>query len=103
MSWHKEGYDVNENDYKNKSMSEVKFIDGLIVKEGKPDFVKAKLSFKIEEFAKFVKENQKDGWLNIDILESKNGKLYGKLNQFEPNKMANDLNKSTEDKDDLPF
>lgn len=72
-------------------MSEVKFIDGLIVKEGKPDFVKAKLSFKIEEFAKFVKENQKDGWLNIDILESKNGKLYGKLNDFTPEKKEDDM------------
>lgn len=78
-------------------MSEVKFIDGLIVKEGKPDFVKAKLSFKIEEFAKFVKENQKDGWLNIDILESKNGKLYGKLNDFVPEK------KGEESEDGMPF
>jgi len=79
-------------------MSEVKFIDGLIVKEGKPDFVKAKLSFKIEEFAKFVKENAKDGWLNIDILESKNGKLYGKLNDFQPNK-----ENYRGDAGDLPF
>ena len=77
-------------------MSEVKFIDGLIVKEGKPDFVKAKLSSKIEEFAKFVKENAKDGWLNIDILESKNGKLYGKLNEFQPEKKG-------EESKDLPF
>ena len=77
-------------------MSEVKFIDGLIVKEGKPDFVKAKLSFKIEEFAKFVKENAKDGWLNIDILESKNGKLYGKLNEFKPEKKG-------EEDDSMPF
>ena len=72
-------------------MSEVKFIDGLIVKKATPDFVKAKLSIKVDDFAKFVKENKKDGWLNIDILESKNGNLYAKLNEFKPEKKEDDI------------
>lgn len=70
-------------------MAEKKFTDGLVViqpREGAPDFVKGRLSFKVETFIKFLKENTKeDGWCNVDILQSKAGdKWYGVLNNWKP-------------------
>lgn len=81
---------------------EKKFPDGLIVKEGNVDFCKAKLSIKADEFIKYLHDNSNNGWVNIDILLSKNGKLYASLNNFKP-----DTSKKTEVKQDegadLPF
>lgn len=76
-------------------MEQKTFADGLIAKkpsDAAPDFVKAKLSFKTEEFTAFLEAHTKsDGWCNIDILESKNGKWYAALNQFtKPTEAADD-------------
>ena len=63
------------------------FIDGLIFKkprEGAPDFVRGSLSVKVQEFTKFCQEHQKNGWVNIDILKSKEGKTYLALNDWKP-------------------
>ena len=65
-------------------MSDIIFVDGLIVKEAKPDFVICKLSVKVEEFVEFCNKHENKGWVNIDILESKAGKLYSKLNDYKP-------------------
>lgn len=65
---------------------ENKFVSGLFVskRENSPDFVKANLSFN-EKFIDYLKENfNAKGYVNIDILESKDGKLYGKLNDWKP-------------------
>ena len=74
-------------------------VNGLIVKQNpsRPDFVIGSLSFKIEEFSKFVKEHNKNGWLNIDLLTSKAGKPYAALNTWEPNQsqMVSKLLKAT--------
>lgn len=63
------------------------FVDGMIVKaphQNAPDFVKLAISIKCRELLDFMKEHQKDGWLNIDVKESKGGKLYAELNTFKP-------------------
>jgi len=65
------------------------FIDGMIFKrprENAPDFVKGSISIKCAEFYDYMKANIKDGWLNIDLLESKGGKYYAKLNDYNPEK-----------------
>ena len=65
------------------------FIDGMIFKrprENAPDFVKGSISIKCSEFYDYMKANIKDGWLNIDLLESKAGKYYAKLNDYNPEK-----------------
>lgn len=86
-------------------------VNGLIVKQNpsRPDFVIGSLSFKIEEFAKFVKEHNKNGWLNVDLLTSKAGKPYAALNTWEPESKSNDFETIPNDQvtkgnnDDLPF
>ena len=64
------------------------FIDGLFVKqprENAPDFVKGRLSIAVEKFIPYLqsKANAK-GYVNIDLLESKEGMLYAKLNDWKP-------------------
>lgn len=70
-------------------MSERQFADGLVVKqpsENAPSFVKLKLSFKVAEFAAFLSRHETNsGWVNVDVLESKDGvKWYGVLNDYKP-------------------
>ncbi len=65
----------------------------MIVKlrrENAPEWVKASLSFKVEEFIAFLQKNDNNGWVNVDLLESKGGKLYGSLNTWKPKKDGED-------------
>jgi hypothetical protein len=62
-------------------------IEGLIIKkarEGAPAWVKGQASVKVEEFSKFIRDNEKKGWVNFNILESKEGGLYFELDTWEP-------------------
>lgn len=62
------------------------FADGFIYKpprEGAPDYVKGSLSIKVADFMAFLQQHEKpDGWVNLDIKESKGGKLYAELNTW---------------------
>jgi hypothetical protein len=52
-----------------------------------PQWIKGKLSFKVDEFITFLKQHEtKGGWVNIDLKESKGGKYYAELNQWKPEK-----------------
>ncbi len=66
----------------------MEFVKGLFVNqpdEKTPDFVKAKLSIKAEEFKQYLDEKVNDkGYVNVDILVSKAGKVYPKLNEWKP-------------------
>jgi len=97
-------------------MSEVKFANGLIVKKNDkaPDFVLCNLSFKVEEFIQFLKENQKDGWVNVSINKSQKGSYYGKVEtwqkpaQVPPNESVRPIIGGIPEidngvRDDLPF
>jgi len=67
-------------------MSEKKFVTGCFVsrRDSAPDFVKANLSFN-EKFIEYLKENfNSKGYVNIDLKESKEGKLYLDLNDWQP-------------------
>lgn len=61
------------------------FTEGFIFKaphQNAPDFVKHSVSIKLEEFIPWLQNNAHNGWVNIDIKESKNGKLYSALNTY---------------------
>jgi hypothetical protein len=65
------------------------FADGLIAKkphERAPDFVKANLSFKMKEFVEWGRTHHVDGWINIQVKESKGGKWYAEKDTFTPSK-----------------
>lgn len=67
-------------------MSEIEFVDGLIVKaphSNAPEFVKGALSIKREELIAWL-QKQKGDWVNVDIKEAKSGKWYAAVNDYKP-------------------
>lgn len=72
-------------------MSDKIFINGLIFKRPSlkaPDWVKGTLSIKVNELIEFLKINNKNGWVNIDLKESKDGKYYAELNTYQRQEYA---------------
>ena len=69
-----------------KMADEKLFVDGMIIKrkENAPSFVKCSLAFKCKEFHEFMQKNHKDGWLNVDIKVSKQGKIYAEVDTWQP-------------------
>ena len=68
------------------------FIDGLSITKpsgNAPKFVIGKVSMNLDKLIPFLqdKANAK-GWVNIDLLESKGGKLYFKLNEYKKDEPA---------------
>ena len=62
-------------------------VNGMIIKPAHPnapDFVKCSISVKVDEFITYLKLNDNNGWVNLDMLKSKEGKLYVKLNDWKP-------------------
>ena len=93
-------------------MSDIIFAQGLIVKDAAPEYVRAKLSFKSEEFIQFLKDHDKNGWVNVEVKVSKGGKLYAQLDTWEPNTKSVEPNEepqadnkgfSDDEEDDLIF
>ena len=81
------------------------FVDGLIVKSpsNAPDFVKAKLSFKLDDFKRWVGECvQSDPsieWINVEVKEARNGKWYAERAMWKPNTEAS----APSPKEDIPW
>ena len=73
-------------------MSETKFINGLFVKaphQNAPEFVKYKLSVKVSDFCQEMKRMSEagelnNGYLNAEILVSKKGEPYVRLDTWKP-------------------
>lgn len=56
--------------------------------ENAPDFVKGKVGIKVDEAIQFLKEHENArGYVNLDLLQSKEGKLYFELNDWVPEDM----------------
>ena len=79
------------------------FVDGLMAKapsSNAPDFVKAKLSFKLSDFRDWVskcKSAEPDiEWINVEIKEARNGKWYAERDMWKPDS-------SNESKQDIPW
>ena len=80
-------------------MSDIEFVDGLIVKAPHPkapDFVKARISIKVAELKAWL-GSKTDEWVNVDVKESKGGKWYAAVSTFKPREAKE------EDDDDIPF
>jgi hypothetical protein len=64
-----------------------------------PDFVKGRVSIKVAEFKAWLDKNNSNDWVNLDILKSKDGKIYAKLNDWKPEKKDDDVIDSS----NIPF
>ncbi len=90
-------------------MSEEKeFIKGLFVdapRQGAPDFVKMSISIKRKDLGNWLREKS-DEYINIDVKESKAGKLYAEVNNWKPEKSASTTSQSFQapaSDEDFPF
>ena len=86
------------------------FADGFIFKrrENAPDFVIGNISVKVESAIEFLKAHDKNGWVNLNVLNSKGGTAYIVLDQFVPKKSQDKAPapapvKEEEEDDGLPF
>jgi hypothetical protein len=71
--------------------TENKMAAGLIIKPARdnaPDYVRGRMSIKVAEFSAWLESVAKSEWVNLDILESKAGKLYAKLDTWKPSGTA---------------
>ncbi len=48
-----------------------------------PAWGKANLSFKGDEFVAWLKQYDLNGWVNVDVKESKGGKVYCELSMYK--------------------
>tara|TARA_R110002020_G_scaffold193468_17_gene393892 strand:+ start:1152 stop:1451 length:300 start_codon:yes stop_codon:yes gene_type:complete len=63
------------------------FADGFSFQrnENAPDFVIGKVKIKMDQALPWLKQNaSKDGWVNLDVKQSKGGKFYLELDQWQP-------------------
>ncbi len=77
-------------------------VNGMIIKAphaNAPDFVKCGISIKIEEFVTYLKTHDNNGWVNLDMKKSREGKLYVSLNEWKPDGQKNNSGFA----DDIPF
>ena len=83
------------------------FADGFLFKrrENAPDFVIGNISVKVDEAVSFLNNNQKNGWVNLNVLNSKGGKPYIELDTFVPKKKDTEPNQAPVQESDvsLPF
>ena len=61
------------------------FADGFLFKrnEKAPDFVVGRISIKVEEAIAFMKQHQKNGWVNLGVKTARSGNYYIDLDTFE--------------------
>lgn len=82
-------------------------IGGLYPKkrDGQPDFVIGKLSINVPQFREWMQKHMKENpdviWVNTDMLVSKAGKGYAKLDTWEPE--SKEEPKSEPVSEDIPF
>lgn len=54
-------------------------------RDGAPEFVKGRMSIKVEEAIPFLQTYKTvSGYVNLDLLKSQKGTLYLKLNEWKP-------------------
>ncbi len=68
-------------------MAEKTFPQGIFYKkprEGAPEFVRGSLNFKVDEAVEFLKKHKNEaGYVNIDMLLSKEKEIYLALNEWK--------------------
>ena len=84
------------------------FADGFIFKrrETAPEFVIGNLSVKVDDAITFLKNNEKKGWVNLNIKRGRSGNPYVELDTYEPSntkKPEPAPAKKEEEDEGLPF
>ena len=82
-------------------MSDTIFADGLYFEkpnEKAPEFIKGKISIKVDEFIPFLEKHKNGGgYVNLDLKKAKSGKLYVALNDYKKGTVKGPTKPMTED------
>jgi hypothetical protein len=85
-------------------------VNGFFAKKADKDFVVTKVSLKTNDFLEFINSKkgiieENNGWLNFEILKSKNdrNKWYASYNDWKPEKQVSTSDHSPDREADLPF
>ena len=65
----------------------IEFVDGLFYKEpraGAPDYVKGSISIQPAKLTAWLAQHQGEEWVNVDVKESRGGKIYCAVNDWKP-------------------
>ncbi len=78
------------------------FADGFSFKrrENAPDFVVGNVNVKVDDAIAFLKENNKNGWCNLNVNQARSGNYYVELDTWEPKEKGSQKETA---KDGLPF
>jgi len=81
------------------------FADGFIFKrsEKAPEFVVGSMSIKVDEAMAFLAQNESNGWVNLNVKQSKGGKYYMELDTWKPKPTKKDDVFEESDDEDVPF
>ena len=85
------------------------FADGFIFKtrDTQPDWVVGSMSVKVEDAIVFLKDNNKNGWVNLNVLTASSGKPYVELDTFVPKPQGETKEQpqavGNDESSDLPF
>lgn len=81
------------------------FADGFVFKrrENAPEWVVGNISVKVEDAIKFLNNNSKNGWVNLNVNTAKTGNTYIELDTFEPKKANNNQTQNNQVTEDLPL
>jgi hypothetical protein len=77
---------------------EKEFPRGIMFKnpnENAPDFIKGKVSIKVDEFISYLQEKADNGWVNLILKKSQKGTMYFDLDTWKPNTQKVEKYKST--------
>lgn len=79
------------------------FADGFLFKkrETAPEWVVGSMSVKVDEAVGFLTSNAKNGWVNLNVNQSRGGKYYIELDTFVPKKKES--GSAPQKEVDLPF
>lgn len=81
------------------------FANGFSFKrsEKAPDFVVGRMSMKAEDAKAFISEHEKNGWVNVNIKQAKNGNYYVELDTWEAKGSAPAPAVKKEEDGEIPF
>jgi hypothetical protein len=92
-------------------MSKPDFVQGVYVEASDKDFVIVKQRVNVQRFQEFLNDShvqqfakKNNGYINMDVLRSKNGKLYIPFNEFIPEKKVTTTEHNPDrELDEVPF
>lgn len=86
-------------------MAEKQFVDGLSVKEKNeniPEWIKMRLLVNRLQLIEWL-QGQSEKWIEIDVKESKAGKMYCEVNTWKPEDSITSESNNTNGDVEVPF